>query len=387
MNASSSTTDFYGWAPTFRDFSRIADDAWFIALPDDWVVGVADVEQSTKAILENRYKAVNMAGAAVIASVANALRPRDFPFVFGGDGAAFAVSAEDAARAQHALAETATWVAEDLDLSLRIGMVSVAKIRAEGNDVRVGRYQASDNVCIAMFSGGGLAWADAAMKRGEISIPRAAPGAHPDLSGLSCRYELIPSQRGHVLTLVAISGPRARPEDFRSVVKEITGIVEATPDAARPVANQSLRLKWPPQGCDLEARASRRAGESIRSRKAKVLMWTFFYFVIMRTGLHVGRFIPKKYTREVIENSDFRKFDDSLRMVLDCSPDLAAKIENCLKAAAAKGVARYGLHLQQAAMMTCFTPSPSHPSHVHFIDGAQGGYAFAAAALKQTTPA
>jgi len=225
------------------------------------------------------------------------------------------------------------------------------------------------------------------MKRGEITIPRAAPGAHPDLSGLSCRYELIPSQRGHVLTLVAISGPRARPEEFRSVVKEITAIVEATPDAARPVANQSLRLKWPSQGCDLEARASRRAGESIRSRKAKVLMWTFFYFVIMRAGLHVGRFIPKKYTREVIENSDFRKFDDSLRMVLDCSPDLAAKIENCLKAAAAKGVARYGLHLQHAAMMTCFTPSPSHPSHVHFIDGAQGGYAFAAAALKQTTPA
>jgi hypothetical protein len=33
--------------------------------------------------------------------------------------------------------------------------------------------------------------------------------------------------------------------------------------------------------------------------------------------------------------------------------------------------------------MTCFTPSPVNPSHVHFIDGAQGGYALAAAALKQ----
>jgi hypothetical protein len=33
--------------------------------------------------------------------------------------------------------------------------------------------------------------------------------------------------------------------------------------------------------------------------------------------------------------------------------------------------------------MTCFTPSPSQPSHVHFIDGAQGGYALAASALKQ----
>ena len=386
MNGSDSAVDFYKRTPIFRDFSQVADDSCFLALPDDWVVGVADVEQSTKAILENRYKAVNMAGAAVIASVANALKPRDFPFVFGGDGAGFAVSAADAARAQRALAETATWVAEDLHLSLRIGMISVAKIRAQGKDVRVGRYQASDNVCIAMFSGGGLAWADAAMKRGEITIPRANAGAHPDLSGLSCRYDLIPSRRGHVLTLVVIPGPRARPDDFRSVVKQIARIVEATPDASRPVASQSLRLRWPPQGSDLEARASRRAGESIRMRKAKVLVWTLLYFVVMRIGLRVGRFIPKKYTREVVENSDFRKFDDSLRMVLDCSSELAAKIDDCLKAAATQGVVRYGSYLQQAAMMTCFTPSPSHSSHVHFVDGAQGDYALAAVALKQTKP-
>ena len=383
MDTSGTKTDFYQHVPVFRQFIHVADEASFRPLPDDWMVGVADVAQSTKAIRENRYKAVNMAGAAVIASVANMLKPRDFPFVFGGDGASFAVPAADATLARRALAETATWVAEDLDLNLRIGMISVADIRAQGNDVRVGRYMASDNVCIAMFTGGGLAWADAAMKRGEITVPRAAPGAHPDLSGLSCRYELIPSQRGQVLSLVVIPGIHARPEDFRSVVQEIARIVENTPGASRPVAGQALRLRWPPQGCDLEARASRRAGESIRTRKVKVFAWTFLYFIVMRVGLHVGRFVPKKYTREVVENSDFRKFDDSLRMVLDCSPELATKIENFLEAEAAKGVVRYGANAQQDAMMTCFTPSPSHPSHIHFIDGAQGGYALAAAALKQ----
>jgi Protein of unknown function (DUF3095) len=380
---SGSTDDFYERLPVFRDFSRIADDSLFHPLPNDWMVGVADVAQSTKAILENRYKAVNMAGAAVIASISNALKPRDFPFVFGGDGASFAVPAADATLAQRALSETATWVAEDLDLRLRIGMISVAEIRARGHDVRVARYLPSDNISIAMFSGGGLAWADAAMKRGEILVPPAAPGAHPDLSGLSCRYELIPSKRGQVLSLVVMQGSDASSDDFRAVVETITRIVEETPDASRPLPGQGLRLKWPPQGYDLEARASRRADESIRVRKAKVLALTFLYFIIMWTGLRVGRFIPKRYTREIIENSDFRKFDDSLRMVLDCSPELAAEIEDFLKAAAAKGVVRYGSHRQQDAMMTCFTPSPSHPSHVHFIDGAQGGYALAAAALKQ----
>jgi hypothetical protein len=33
-------------------------------------------------------------------------------------------------------------------------------------------------------------------------------------------------------------------------------------------------------------------------------------------------------------------------------------------------------------MMTCFTPSAFRSDHVHFIDGALGGYALAASALK-----
>jgi Protein of unknown function (DUF3095) len=383
MDSSESTSDFYDYLPVFRDFTHVADEACFRPLPADWMVGVADVQQSTKAIRENRYKAVNMAGAAVIASVANALKNRDFPFVFGGDGAGFAVPAADAAFARRALAETATWVGEDLDLTLRIGMVSVARIRAQGRDVRVARYVPSDNISIAMFSGGGMAWADAAMKRGEIAVPPAPPGSHPDLSGLSCRYELIPSQRGQVLSLVVMPAAGARAEDFRAAVEAVTRIVEKTPDASRPLTGASLRIKWPPQGYDLEARASRRAGESIRSRKAKVLVRTFVYFLIMRTGLPVGRFIPAKYTRQVIENSDFRKFDDSLRMVLDCTLELAAEIEGYLREAAARGVVRYGTHRQDSAMMTCFTPSPVNPNHIHFIDGAQGGYALAAAALKE----
>jgi hypothetical protein len=35
-------------------------------------------------------------------------------------------------------------------------------------------------------------------------------------------------------------------------------------------------------------------------------------------------------------------------------------------------------------MMTCFTPSVMRADHVHFIDGARGGYASAATALKAT---
>jgi hypothetical protein len=104
----------------------------------------------------------------------------------------------------------------------------------------------------------------------------------------------------------------------------------------------------------------------------------------MKSGIRVGSFVPATYLRQVVENSDFRKYDDGLRMIIDCTPDLADAIERRLAAQA--GTALYGLHRQETAMMTCFTPSPTRSDHVHFIDGAQGGYAAAATALKAKAP-
>jgi hypothetical protein len=374
--------DFYTSLPIFRDFTHVMDPALFQPLPDDWVIGCADVVQSTKAIAENLYKAVNMAGAAVIVAVTNALGDREFPFVFGGDGASFAVPAADADAARRALAETATWVKEDLELTLRIGMVPIADIRAQGLDVRVARYAPSENIAIAMFQGGGIAWADAAMKRGEIAVTAAPPGARPDLSGLSCRWEEIPASRGVVLSIVAAPAEHASPEIFRAAIEDVARIVEKTPDASRPVPGQRLRLTWPPQGLELEARASRKPNEPIWRRRIELLAETLFGYLVMRFGIRVGAFIPAKYTRELIDNSDFRKFDDALRMVLDCTPALADEIEQHLKDCAARNIVRYGTHRQRAAMMTCFTPSLVRSNHVHFIDGASGGYAIAANAMK-----
>src|SRR5476651_2809039 len=109
MHPSGPSDTFYESVPVFSDFTRVLDPALYKPLPDDWVIGVADVVQSTKAIRDNHYKAVNMAGAAVIVAVTNALGGRDFPFVFGGDGASFAVPASGAELARQALAATATW--------------------------------------------------------------------------------------------------------------------------------------------------------------------------------------------------------------------------------------------------------------------------------------
>jgi len=374
MIASHDGEAFYSDVPVLRGFRSLMDPARYTPLPDDWTVGIADVVASTKAIAEKRYKAVNMAGAAVIASVTNALGNREFPFVFGGDGASFAVSPRDADKAREALAATAAWADGELGLTLRVALVPVAEIRRQGFDVRVARYGPSDNLSYAMFSGGGLAWADAAVKRGEFAVAPAPPGTWPDLTGLSCRFEQFRAARGLILAVLVLPSPGADPAAFRALTEEIVALVERSPNAGSPVPVNGPGMRWPPQGVDLETHAAPGSG------RAGVLAKTLLYFLILRSGLRVGSFVPATYLRQVVENSDFRKYDDGLRMIIDCTPDLAEALERRLAAAA--GTALYGLHRQEAAMMTCFTPSPTRSDHVHFIDGAQGGYAAAATALK-----
>lgn len=375
-----SAASFYGSIPVFRGFTSLMEPKLYSPLPEDWSVGVADIVDSTKAIAAQRYKAVNMAGAAVIAAVTNALGGREFPFVFGGDGASFAVAPADLDAAREALAATATWVREDLDLKMRVALVPVNAIRAQGRDVRIARFGPSANLSYAMFSGGGLAWADAAMKRGEFAVAEAPPGTQPDLSGLSCRFEVMPASRGLILSVLVMPASGADPQAFRKVIEGIIQLVERSPESGRPVPPQGPPLKWPPQGLDYEARAIR--GGSLLKRRVGLLAYTFFAYILMRFDIGVGGFLPKVYKRQVVENSDFRKFDDGLRMILDCTEELERALSDRLATAARDGVVRYGLYQQDAAMMTCFTPSALRSDHVHFIDGARGGYASAATALK-----
>jgi hypothetical protein len=380
MTAANGRDTFYNRIPVFRGFSSLMEPALYSPLPDNWTVGVADIVESTKAIAARRYKAVNMAGAAVIAAVTNALQGREFPFVFGGDGASFAVSPDDLDRARDALAATASWVSDDLDLVMRVALVPVGAIRAQGFDVRVARFGPSANLSYAMFSGGGLGWAEVAMKRGEFAVEVAPQGTQPDLTGLSCRFEEIPATRGIILSVLVVPALNADPAAFRKLIEDVVGLVERSPDAGRPVPPGGPPLRWPPAGVDYEARAAR--GGTLLKRRAFVLANTLFAYLVMRFGITVGNFVPKLYVQQVVENSDFRKYDDGLRMILDCTPELERALAQRLAAAAANGVIRYGLYQQDAAMMTCFTPSAIRSDHVHFIDGARGGYASAATALK-----
>jgi hypothetical protein len=137
----------------------------------------------------------------------------------------------------------------------------------------------------------------------------------------------------------------------------------------------------PGRGRSIPARA-RRGGGSLLLNKLRLLAETLFALFLFRTGRGVGGFDPGHYVETTSANADFRKFDDGLKMTIDCDAETHEKLEALLAGAAAEGVLDYGLFEQDEAIMTCIVPSVSSDDHVHFVDGASGGYTTAALAIK-----
>jgi hypothetical protein len=374
---------FYAAIDPQDEFRALADTGVYTPLPDDWWVGTSDLVGSTQAISAGHYKTVNMIAAAVISAQINAHAGAEFPYIFGGDGAGFAVPPAWKQRAEDALTAVQAWAAREFGMELRVALVPVADIRNAGLDVTVARYRVAADVDYAMFSGGGVAWAETAMKDGAYALPAAPSDAEPDLTGLSCRWSHMPSRFGTILSVVILPLGDTPGAKFARVAEEVVALGQTLKRAGHPAEDIGPGVKWPPAGARLEAHAQR-GSKSLIAAQAKALFESFMAWALIKTGITLGGFNARHYRRVVGQNADFRKFDDGLKMTLDCDTATEARLRELLEQAARDGVIRYGLHAQTEAMLTCIVPSIMTDDHVHFVDGASGGYAQAATALKSS---
>ncbi len=345
------------------------------------MVAVADVVESSTAIADGRYKAVNLAGAGTISAVANALQGKLRLFSFGGDGASFAVPPAQESTARDALARVAAWASRDLDLDLRVGMTTVSEIRAAGADVRAAFWKASDNVRYTMFTGGGLEWAEEQLKRDIIRFAPAPPHEEPDLTGLSCQWGPIRPRHGNVVSLIVKPASGADPARFGEITASVIALLERSA-TLNPVPATGPEIRWPSSAIGLQSDVAQ-AGRPGWQRRLRVIGAAAAAWIVFKLGRRIGSFDPDQYRREIAENTDFRKFDDALMMTVDCGDETIEELRDLLKSAQEAGAVRYGLHIQDEALMTCVAPSIMSSDHIHFVDGAGGGYASAARQMRE----
>jgi len=375
-------TEFLSQIPRFNDFDGIADITHYLPLPDGWALAMADIVDSTGAIASGKYKSVNMAGASVITAVLNALDQLDLPFVFGGDGAFVAVPPNGVNAARDALARVRTWVAREFDLDMRAAVIPVGDIRAAGLDARVAFFQASSEVAYAMFAGDGASWAEDEMKKGAYAIDKAPDGQEPNLFGLSCRWNPVSAQNGQVASIIAIHGSRGESRDFRALVFDILAIIDSEERAGHPIPPDGPSPAISLAGYDAEVMTQPSKLKRGLSRLGIAAM-SLILLIFRRFNLNIGSFNIRDYSRDLVQNTDFRKFDDGLKMTVDLNDAQLEKVTDRLEKATQNDICHYGIHTQKEALVTCIVPSVMSRDHMHFVDGADGGYAEAALRLKE----
>ena len=381
---------FYAELPAIIDFGAVTRPGSYAPLPDDWHVALCDVRDSTLAVQNGKYKNVNTIGAAAITAVLNAAGDLDIPFSFEGDGCVLCVPPRLLEDTRAALVKTQEIARESFGLDLRIATVPVTRIREAGYAIRVARIRVSEHYVQAAFAGGGIAYADKLIKDPVLSRPYVIePGSvepRGSHDGLECRWQDVPSRHGETVCLMvrALSPDAGRAAalygEVITRVREIYGGDEASHPIALPALSMSLSAERLGNEVGVRAAGRRAPGKWLalmRTRWIVLLGW-----FLMKFGIRTGDTDWGRYKETLVSNTDVRKFADIYRQVLAGTGAQRSALAAWLEKRYASGELLYGLHVTDRAHMTCLVFNYAG-RHLHFIDGADGGFFLAARAFKE----
>lgn len=362
----------------FRD---LVEERKFHEVPDNWFVVITDVKGSTRAIESGRYKDVNMIGAAAISCVQNVFGDEEFPFVFGGDGATILVPDDKLELISDALVTLQKVSIENFGLELRVGAVCISEVHTAGASIKVAKHHLVGKKGVALFMGGGLSIAEDLVKSDpeKYQLKGRTNSASCDLDGLSCRWEAVPSKKGVVLSLLVVANTGDHKETYTRVLTSLEKILAGEIDSANPMNIEKMAYKSFLTSIKDEIRYEISLfSTSFLIRFMKIALSTLAF----RLNLPILGVSSTDYKQAINTHSDYKKFDDALRMVLDCTEDQAQQIEHYLECEHEQHSLSYGTHRSTSSLMTCYVRSLDDGHHIHFVDGGDGGYAMASKGLK-----
>ncbi len=382
-----STELFYTQLPALENLCNIITNPdSFAPVPSDWLVVITDVVGSTQAIKAGRYKDVNLLGACSIIAILNIAQDLDIPFIFGGDGASLLIPPSLLSQTRQVLLSTQKFAQQEFQLDLRVGIVPLSSIQKANYSIEVAKSKISKKYDQAVFNGGGIAYAEQLVKdpstSKKYSVKEELIYCEADFSGLVCPWQDVPNPYGEIVSLIvkALSrDSKQRNCTYRGLIENLEKIYRKT-GKLNPITPENLAITL--NNKNLASAAKIQA-------KSSSLNWPFLHFwkqkaksSLAKLKIRLDSQFSKRLKNNIVADTDYMKFDDTFRMVLAANQEQQTDLINYLEQNYQRGKLVYGVHRADRALMTCLV-SKEKGRHVAFIDGADGGYALAAKAMKE----
>jgi len=357
----------------------LTEEHLFYKIPDDWHVLITDVKNSTQAALEGRHQTVNLVATGSIVAALNVANKDNIlvPFFFGGDGATFIIPPSLLQQTLTALYQHQENTRKNFDLTLRVGHVPVADLYSEKSELKVSKLKTSQRFTIPIILGNGLTFAERRIKNADAAIPELDTNLpDPDMSGMHCRWDKIkpPSNNFEIVSLLVIAQDGIlQAEVFRDVMITIEKIY-GNSVTRKPISIDKLKMKATFEKVAAEMRTR------LGSFSITYLVKTWFTTLLGKAYFKTKK--GKEYLYKLVDMSDTLVIDGKINTVITGTALQREQLDGVLKQMEEDNRILYGLHVSSESVMSCYVRNMDD-QHVHFVDGADGGYTKAAGVLKK----
>ena len=357
----------------------VGEEDLFSRVPKDWHVIITDIKGSTKAVQSGSQQVVNLIATGSIIAALNIAREvhTDIPFFFGGDGATLLIPASLLDQTMQALVEHRENASNSFGLDLRVGQVPVAELYQNNQKLVIAKARLREIFTIPVVLGNGLKYAEKIVKEGHTqSEPINEDDPTLNLEGMECRWNRVKppeNSKEIVCLLVDVPDDRYHATVFKEVLEKID-LIYGPLEGRNPVSISQLRLQATLGKINLEMKA--RLNRFDLAYLLENWLRTLFgriYFRFYKSG--------RLYLENLVQLSDTLVLDGRINTVITGTRQQREQLTEALEQIEQKGDMFFGIHVSPECVMSCYVRDRVD-QHIHFIDGSDGGYTYAAKMLK-----
>jgi hypothetical protein len=357
----------------------LVENQLFKEVPADWHVIITDIKSSTAAVNAGLHENVNLIATGSIVTVLNIAFKANIsvPFFFGGDGATFIVPPNIVTDVMKSLLKYRDNTFQNFNLNLRAGIVAVDEIYKKGHTLNISRFSSSGTFSIPIVLGDGLAYAEQIIKGDNYLLSgHDTTSDEIDLSGMQCRWDKIepPENSEEVVTLIVIAQDCALQSKVFSKVIHHLDQIYGSAEKRQPISVSKLIFRT----------SFNSLGEEMRHRLGKIKIFELIksWFINIYGYIYFRTESGKNYLKQLVEMSDTLVIDGRINTVITGTEQQRLALQKELDKIEKEGMILYALYVSGESIMSCYVRD-LEDDHIHFVDGAEGGYTKAASVLKQ----